>query len=270
MISISSLPTDKKDSLEKFAKSGYFMKGLVYFLIGILATMTAFGLGGDVNGKTGIFQFILEQPFGRILLSIVALGLFGYTAWRWTQAFIAPEKDNDDSAMDKINRIGYFISGFTYGTLASFAMKMAIQGVKNDAGGGRSTVIAQILDMPAGSIIVGILALVIIGKGGYEIWKGFSDKHMKKINTLARKTKEVVREAGKVGYISRGIVLLVIGYLTARAAIENNASKAGGTENAFEFMFSSTSAWLVGLVALGLALYGLFMVIRAKEFRIQA
>ena len=268
MISINSLSKHKKESLEKFAKSGFFMKGVVYFLIGILATMTAFGLGGEINGKSGIFQFILEQPFGRILLAIVSIGLFGYTAWRWTQSFIAPEKDKNDLT-SKLNRIGYFFSGFTYGTLASFAMKMAIEGVSNDTGGGRTTVIAKILELPAGAILVGIMALVIIGKGGYEIWKGISNKHMEKVTNLGFKTKEAVRKAGQVGYISRGIVLLIIGYITGRAAIASNASMAGGTKSAFEFMFSTTSAWLVGLVAFGLALYGLFMVIRAKEFYIK-
>lgn len=268
MISINSLSTNKKDSLEKFAKSGYFMKGVVYLLIGILATMTAFGLGGEVSGKTGIFQFILEQSFGRILLGLVAVGLFGYTAWRWTQAFIAPEKDKDDT-QNKFRRVGFFISGLSYGTFASFAAKMAIQGGSSSSGGGRTTVIAKILELPAGEVIIGLLALFILGKGFYDIWKGASNKHMKKISDLGFKTKEAVRKAGQVGYISRGIVLLVAGYITGRAAIESNASKAGGTEGAFEFMFSSASAWMVGLVALSLALYGLFMIIKAKEFYIQ-
>ncbi|AFM06165.1 protein of unknown function (DUF1206) [Bernardetia litoralis DSM 6794] len=267
MISINSLSTNKKSSLEKFAKSGYLMKGIVYLLIGILATMTAFGLGGEVSGKTGIFQFILEQPFGRILLGIVSLGLFGYTAWRWTQAFINPENDKDDT-QNKFRRIGFFISGISYGSVATYAAKMVIQGGSSSSGGGRTTAVSQILEIPAGEIIIGILALFIFGKGVYDIWKGISNKHMNKISDLGFKTKEVVRRAGQVGYISRGIVLLVGGYITARAAIESNASKAGGTEGAFEFMFSSVNAWLVGLIALGLAFYGLFMIIKAKEFYI--
>ncbi|WP_338763970.1 DUF1206 domain-containing protein [Bernardetia sp. ABR2-2B] len=268
MISINSLSTDKKDSLEKFAKLGYFMKGIVYLLIGILATMTAFGLGGEVSGKTGIFQFILEQSFGRILLGLVSLGLFGYTAWRFTQAFIDPEK-NKDGINNKLQRVGYFISGFLYGTFATYAMKMAIKGAGSSSGGGRTTVIAKILEMSGGQIIVGIMALAIVGKGIYEIWKGVSSEHMDKVTDLGFKLKEAARKVGQLGYVARGIVLLVAGYITVRAAIESNASKAGGTEGAFEFMFSSASAWLVGLVALGLAFYGLFMVIKAKEFYIQ-
>ncbi len=269
MISINSLSTDKKDSLEKFAKSGFLMKGIVYLLIGILATLTAFGLGGSVNGKTGIFQFILEQPFGRILLGIVAFGLFGYTAWRWTQAFVNPEHNGENDLQSKLQRVGYFISGFLYGTTATYAMKMAVLATQSSSGGGQTTVIAKILEIPAGEIIIGIIALIIIGKGAYEIWKGISNKHMDKLSNLGFKTKEAVQKAGQVGYISRGIVLLVGGYITGRAAIESNASKAGGTEGALEFMFSSTNAWLVGLIALGLALYGLFMIIKAKEFYIR-
>jgi len=269
MISIHSLSTNKKDSLEKFAKSGFLMKGIVYLLIGILATMTAFGLGGSINGKTGIFTFILKQPFGRILLGIVAFGLFGYTAWRWTQAFINPENEDKNTIESKLKRVGYFISGFLYGTFATYALKMAIQATYSRSENGSSTIVAEILKIPAGEIIIGVLAIFIIGKGGYEVWKGISNKHMDKVSNLGFKTKEAVRKAGQVGYISRGIVLLVAGYITARAAIESNASKVGGTKEAFEFMFSTTNAWLVGLVALGLAFYGLFMIIKAKEFYIR-
>lgn len=268
MISINSLSTDKKHSLEQFARSGFLMKGIVYLLIGILATLTAFGLGGSVNSKTGIFQFILQQPFGRILLGIVAFGLFGYTAWRWTQAFINPENTDKNDLESKLQRVGYFISGFLYGTTATYALKMAVLATQSSSSG-QNTVIAKILEIPAGDIIIGILALIIIGKGIYEIWKGISNKHMDKVSDLGFKTQEAVRKAGQVGYISRGIVLLVGGYITGRAAIESNASKAGGTEGALEFMFSTTNAWLVGLVALGLAFYGLFMIIKAKEFYIR-
>ncbi len=220
MISIHLLSKNKQTFLQNFAKLGYFMKGAVYLLIGILATMTAFGLGGDINGKTGIFQFILNQPFGRILLSSVALGLFGYTAWRWTQAFINPENKQNDT-QNKLRRIGFFISGLSYGVFASLAAKMVIKGTSSSAGGG-DTITSQLLDIPAGEVVIGVFALFILGKGAYDIWKGISNKHMKKISNLGFKTKEAVRKAGQLGYISRGIVLLIGGYITERAAVESN------------------------------------------------
>jgi hypothetical protein len=64
-----------KNKLKKLKQFGFYSKGLIYALIGILAAMVAFGLGGDIKGKSGIVQFLHELPGGIILTTIGALGL---------------------------------------------------------------------------------------------------------------------------------------------------------------------------------------------------
>jgi len=71
--------------------------------------------------------------------------------------------------------------------------------------------------------------------------------------------------AGKAGYIARGIVWVIIGWLFLKAALNSNPQQAGGTSSAFQFLeTSSYGSYLLGAVALGLICYGIFMFMRAK------
>ncbi len=86
-----------------------------------------------------------------------------------------------------------------------------------------------------------------------------------KAGQLEHKVREMIKHVGKVGLIARGVVVGIIGYLFLRAAIESNASKAGGTEGAFSFIQdSSYGSILLGIVAIGLACYGAYMLVKAR------
>src|SRR5688572_23936883 len=85
--------------IKRFAKTGLVTKGVVYCLIGVLAFMAAFNISGGRTqdaSKQGIFQVILEQPFGKFLLGLVALGLLFYAIWRLIQAI----KDTENKGHD--------------------------------------------------------------------------------------------------------------------------------------------------------------------------
>ncbi len=84
--------TNAKSSkwIKGFAKFGLFSKGVVYCISGILALMAAMEIGkssGKEADKEGVFKFIYEQPFGQVFLSIIAIGLLCYSAWRLLQGF---------------------------------------------------------------------------------------------------------------------------------------------------------------------------------------
>ena len=71
--------------------------------------------------------------------------------------------------------------------------------------------------------------------------------------------------AGKFGYVARGIVWIIIGYLFMQAALHSNPQEAGGTGSAFQFLEeASYGPFLLGAVAIGLFCYGVFMFMRAK------
>jgi len=71
--------------------------------------------------------------------------------------------------------------------------------------------------------------------------------------------------AGKIGYISRGVVWLIISFLTVRAAIHASSSETGGEAKAFRFVETSPfGSYLLATLGIGLLAYGLFCFVRAR------
>ncbi|WP_250419064.1 MULTISPECIES: DUF1206 domain-containing protein [Pontibacter] len=142
MVDISQhIPSPPPAWVQRMARFGLTAKGVVYCLVGILAFMAAFELGGksaQSSDKTGVFQFVLEQSFGRILLAIIALGLLCYTIWRFIQAFRDTEHKGD-SAKGIGKRIRYAFSGLIYGALAFYAAQLVLGNGGGSGGDSRQT-----------------------------------------------------------------------------------------------------------------------------------
>ena len=255
----------KDKTIEKLARAGMGAKGATYLILGVLTAMAAFNQGGQKADKNDALKFLYEQPFGKVLLVLLTIGLIGYVIWRFVQAFRDPENEGSDKNGIAL-RIGYGLSGILYGTLAYEAIKMLAQS-GSSGGGGQQRLIGTILQQPFGQILVGIIAVAFFVKGVYQIYKAYSGKFKKKIKStgLDHRVQDLVMKAGKVGHTARGIVIAIVAYSLMRAAIEANPSEANGTKGAFDFIQSSSyGSWLLGLVAVGLACYGVFMIVKAR------
>lgn len=262
---------DKDKAAMKFARFGMFAKGTVYVILGVLTAMAAFNVGGgQTTGKSGALEFIYGQPFGKFLLALVAIGLLGYVVWRWIQAFKDPEGDaSENDSKRGIKRVGYFISGLVYGFIAFEAGRMVFSGGSSGGGGNsqKQSLVAQVLEWPAGQWIIGLIAVAFFGKAIYQFYRALSGKFAKKIqdSELDMKVKKTLRKAGMAGYIARGIVIGIIGYFFLQAALQSNPEQVEGTKGAFQFISSMTAGpWLLGVVAIGLACYGVFMFVKAR------
>jgi hypothetical protein len=252
-ITTTTVSHSKDQWLEKFFRFGLISKGIVYCLLGVLTVLAAIGLRGKNASKTDAFDLIYAQPFGKVLLIVITLGLFGFVTLRLFQSFKDIDHKGDDTK-GVVHRIGY-------------AAKLALSGSHGN-GDSKQFIVTKVLALPAGVWIVGIAAIIIIISGGYQVYKGASGKFMEKIQLVGTKFSEVFRKAGIVGYISRGVVLLVIGYLLFHSAIEADPGSVQDTDGAFSFLENNFGSFLMGLIALGLVGYGVFMFVKAKYERI--
>jgi hypothetical protein len=262
---------DKKKErwIERFARFGIISKGIVYCLIGILAAVPAVGLRGQRMNKSDAFRLIYDQPLGQFLLLVVAVGLAGYVTWRLFQAI----RDIDHKGKDTkaaFTRIGYAFSAFVYATLAYYAIKLAIGGPDGSSGGGgsRRFVVSKVLEFPAGEWLIGISAVLIFFQGIRQIYKGASGKFCKSVQLIGNEYGNVYKKAGILGYISRGVVLLVLGYFFFRAAVNGSGSEIQDTKGAFDFIENTFGSLLMFLVAIGLIGYGVFMFVKGRYQKI--
>ena len=253
--------TEKEEWIRKYARAGMFAKGVVYILIGGLTTMAAINAGGETSDKSSAFRFVLEQPFGKILLGLIALGMTGYVVWRFIQAIKDPEDEGG------WRRIGYASSGFFYGLIAFSAVQMTVQGGGDSSSGKQEYFLSMLLDSTAGQIAVGVIAVIFFGKAAWQLYRAFSGKFKKKLShmDINSNSRNILLKSGLIGYISRGIVIGVIGYLFLMAAIRSSSEQAGGTKEAFQILQNSVAGpTLLALVSFGLLAYGVFMIVKAN------
>ncbi|AKD04785.1 DUF1206 domain-containing protein [Pontibacter korlensis] len=270
MTDVSSyVPSPSPRWVENFAKFGLTAKGIVYCLVGAIAFMAAFELGGQSTqsaGRSNIFKTIQDMPAGNILLGLVAAGLICYTLWRFIQA-VKDTEGKGSNAKGTAMRLRYMFSGIIYGSLAFLAVRMVLGNSSGSGSDSRQTLTAKLLEQPFGQWLVGIVATGTVIAGLYQIYYGYSEKYQKEVqgSGLKHDVEHRMIRAGKLGYIARGIVWIVIGYLFLQAALKSSAKEAGGSTEAFQFLENTSyGSFILGAVALGLICYGIFMFMRAK------
>src|SRR4051794_11098006 len=76
--------------LERLARIGYAARGVLYAVVGLLAVTLALGRGGATTDKNGALTTIAGQPFGKLLLVLIVVGLIGYSIWGFARALLDP------------------------------------------------------------------------------------------------------------------------------------------------------------------------------------
>ncbi len=261
---------NKSSTVPVLARTGLVAKGILYCLIGVLAFMAAFELNGQSNvdaSKKGVFELILKQTGGQILLALVLFGLLCYCAWRFYEAVNKGNGSFNKKTIGK--RLRYFFSGLVYLSLAIYGTKLLLFNEK-DNGDGTEQLAATLLDKPFGQWLVGIFGLIIAGVGIYQLWYGVSEKYRKHVGNLGLRNNhaKTILVAGKGGYVARGIVWLIIAWLLLKAAIHASSKEAGDTGKAFGFLENSPfGSYMLGAVGAGLICYGIFSFVRAQYER---
>ena len=256
--------------VETLARFGYATKGVVYVIVGILAVMTAIGAGGSTTGSSGALETIAQQPFGRILVGLTALGLIGYVIWRFVQAMMDPEdKGSDAKAM--IARIGYAISGIVYGGLAFLAGRMALSVGGSGGDSSQQALTAKLMSQPFGLWLVGIVGAIVIGVGVYHFYLAYKAKFMEeyKSSEMSATERRWAKRIGQFGLSARGVTFAIIGSFFIIAALRADPSEAKGLSGALDTLARQPyGPWLLGIVALGLVAYGVFCFSQARYRRI--
>ena len=257
--------------IERFARFGYAAKGVVYVLVGSLAALGAFEVGGDgPTDSRGALTQMVRQPYGRILLGVIAAGLAGYALWRITQAL----RDTEDKGAELKGlsiRFGYACIGVVYAGLSYSAVRLILgQGAGQGSDESARGWTALALSFPLGRWLVGLGGLGVIGFGGYQCYKAFTAKFRRKWkrHEMSEHARALATRAGQTGLVARGIVFGIIGLFLIQAAWRARAEEARGLGGALRALEQQPyGPYVLGAVALGLVAYGLYMFVEARYRR---
>lgn len=257
----------QRHPLETLGRVGYAVKGIVYAIVGILALNAARG-SGDPEGQQGMFAAIADTSFGTVLLWIVVIGLAAYALWRIVLAATDPEGEGDDLE-GWAKRAFYVVSGVIYGGLA-YSAYQTISGSGSGSGGGTEERTGTVLGLPGGRWIVGLVALGVLGYGVLQFVRAYKASFMKKFDLEgpAAQNRTWVKRIGQWGLAARGVVYVIIAGFLGQAALRANPDEAGGLDQALGTLQRQPfGPWLLGLVAVGLVMYGVYCWVNAAYRR---
>jgi hypothetical protein len=229
-------------------------------------------LGRDQQGadRNGAAQLIFEQPFGKILAILLVIGLAGYVIWRLIEGIKDPHHRGSDTK-GIVQRVGYVFSGLVYGAFA-FSLARTILGTGQSGGGSsRKGLAAKILSTDWGPYALAAIGLLVIGIGLRYLYKAYKNNFVQQLNVqgVQARVKKWISRIGQIGYASRGIVWLIIGFFTLRAGITSNAGEVKDSQGAFTFIEQSTGSIVLLVIAIGVVAYGVYMFVKAKYYRIR-
>lgn len=254
--------------VERLTRLGYFVRGLVYGIPGLLALGLAIGVGGQAVSPTGAIQYLGQQPYGRIVLVIVAIGLAAFSVWGLIRAVFDPYREGSD-VKGLATRFGYIASAFGYATLLVVTVQYLMGVAVNSNNPADWT--AKLLTMPSGRVIVALVGLGWLGGGLWQIYNGYKAdfKHDFKLNEMNKDEKRLAVDVGRFGLGARGVVFALIGLFLVQAAVFANPAQAKGLDGALLALAEKPyGAILVGIAALGLIAFGIYSMLCARWMKI--
>lgn len=246
----------------RLARAGYAAKGIVYLVIGGLALKAALGSGGGATDSGGALQTINASAGGRVLLVLMGVGLIGYALWAVLSAFLDAE-DRGGEPKGIALRIGQAARGLIYGALGVEALALSIGNGGSGGGDGAEHWSARVLALPWGHLLLGAIAVSIIGYAIYQVWRGAHKNLHKRLRIGS--DPAVLRwiiPLARFGIIARAVVFFLIGWFLMKAARASNAQAAGGIGESLGSLASQPI--LLGVVAAGLVGYGVWQLANAR------
>lgn len=253
---------------EWLARAGLTARGVVYVIIGVLAVELALGQGGKATNQQGALHTIAKQPFGKLLLVLMAIGLAGYAIWRLTRAAIG--HGHDGGRDDTKDRISGVVSGIAYGALCITAIKILV-GAGGGNGGHPDKAAGGVLDWPAGPWLVGLAGVILIGVGVDQARKGLQKKFLEdsKTEQMSHRVRQAFTALGVFGHLARTVVFALIGWFLIQAAVTYDPHKAVGLDGALAKLgHTAFGPAALGLVALGLIGFGAYSIADARYRRV--
>ncbi|MBJ7358251.1 DUF1206 domain-containing protein [Nocardioides sp.] len=259
---------DGSDWLDVAARVGLTAYGVVHLVIAWLALQLAFGDRQGSPSSSGAISELAQQPFGKVLVWAVAIGMFLLVVWQGIEA-VAGHRDEDGGKRTG-KRLLSAGKCAVYAAIGISAVKVAVGSGSSGKSSEKQTdsMTATIMDLPAGQLLVGAVGLGIVGVGVAFAVRAWTEKFAKHLDAEGKSgsTGRAYLWFGKVGYAAKGVALGVVGSLFCYAALTHDAEESGGLDQALhEVLDKPFGPVLLGVIAVGIGCYGLFCLARARH-----
>lgn len=243
------------DKLVWLTRLGFAARGLLYLIIAWLVIGT-----GRATDLAGALEHIRGE---RLLLMLILAGFLAYGFWRVTDALFDGE-GHGDGKKGALGRAGAGVSGIIYLFLAWQAWRL-LQGERGGSNGGAQEQAGNVMALPGGNLLLEVGGVILILAGLWQLKRAVSCDFCKHLRGDIQHL-DWVKWMGRGGYGARGVIFILTGFFLLKAGLSGDASEAGGMQDAIAWLSSPVNL----LVAVGLALFGLFSLVEARFRQIHA
>jgi hypothetical protein len=253
---------------------GCFSTGIIYGSIGVIAILSFFKLkkgGADENSF-----FVLMDGFvaGQFLNWALIVGALCFIIWRFYEAFGDPNKIGSDTK-GILLRTGAAFSSVADAFIALSVLQAIYSRQKAPVTGEptqQKAMVADLLKTEWGRTAIIIIAVILLLTALVLALYGLSKRFTESIKAgeFSKRWTYVVHGIAYAGYLSRGVILGIIGFFFMKAAVERNGNFIVNTDKAFDFIGDNTGGVAFLLVAVGTICYGLYMFVLGVHYDVAA
>jgi hypothetical protein len=251
------------DRFEVLVRAGHAAKAAVFGIIGIMAARLALGDRGETPDFPGALEAMSDRPLDVLFLSVLALGLLAYAAWRFAYAFADPENRNG-SLGGWAQRAIMLGVGVTYAGFGFYAVALLL-GMRRDNDGIRDET-ATLLTLPMGQWLVATIGAGVVAAGLRELYVAFTARFREEFGNarLPDWERPLVLGLGWWGHAARGAIYAMAGFYGIKAAVTYDPDEARGVaDTLWEIGTGPWGTWLLLFIAAGLVAFGLYSLLLA-------
>jgi hypothetical protein len=252
-------------SLELIARAGLTAYGIIHILVGWLALLMAWdrttGESSDLSGALGT---LATQPFGKIMLWLVAVGLVALGLWQVGESIWGYRKREGA----KSKQVASWTKAVVYTALGVSAARVAL-GSRSSSSEQQQEATSGVLSLPAGRVMVVVAGMIIIAVGVTHVVKGVKKSFLKEIVTSSMSpfARLGVTGLGQVGYIVKGIAVGAVGGLLTYATFTLDPKRQGLDSALHTILAQPSGKFLITVLALGFVAFGLFAMLQSRYRR---
>lgn len=264
----------KRKLLKALTLIGCFSTGIIYGSIGVIAILSFLKLKNGGADENSFFVLLDDFAFGRVLNWVIIFGALCFIIWRFYEAFGDPHKLGSD-AKAILLRTGAAFSSGADAFIALSALQAIFSGQKAPVSGEptqQRSLVADMLKTEWGYKLIIVTALVVLLTAFVLAFYGLSKRFTEAIKTgdFTKGQTYVVHGIAYFGYLSRGVILGVIGFFYLKAAIKRDSSYVVNTDKAFDFIGDNIGSIAFLLIAVGTICYGLYLFVLGLHYDVDA
>ena len=261
-MSTSLAAPDVRPWVDRLVRLGYLAKGLIYALIGVLALRVALGMrGGRLTDSSGVLTMLLQQPFGRVMLALIGVGIVGYAAYYIFEA-LADTRHRGGGVKGWTDRVLTIVKAVAYGTIGLEALNIVLR--DQAPSGGAESSARLVMRFPLGDVVLVLVGAGIVIYGLTQlklVLEGGLDDDIDE-SRVRREARWLV-PFGRLGIAARSVILVLMGATLLWSGLRERPSDADGYSEALRTI-ASFNPWLLAAIGAGLFCFGVYQLLHVR------